>query len=644
VPERAEERGSFEQISLSLLLIRALDQRWSGTLTLTAPGREKTTLEFQRGLACRALVDDNHVRLGELLVGAGVLTEPELGTALEKDEVLGAALMAGGLIDEKMLQRALVLQLLKRMVRAFSLPPQATWWFAADHEAFADMPDGLRIDTLRVLWAGLSSHGEMGGWLNATIKRIGESPFQVRSDVNLRRFGFTGDARRVVRAVRDERATIPELVSRALAPEDVVRQIVYLLAITRYLDFAPVGGDSLPPSGTTSSDEPSMTDESSISDETTTDDPSVVSEPPTSSDEPPTAAPQPRRVARIKLRRVAVRPAAPDPPGSGEPRGAISPRGADETLTPMASTSPASPPLPLSRPSDTVISERKDTGIDTLPDSSAKEHLRAEINSRLARLERETPLSLLNVTPAHLRGKSEAQVTDILWAAYERCSRRWHPDNCPGELSDLREGMAKIYDSMTDAFMSLTEPSRRTENIAKLLQTRNSDFPPTIRSDTGLAPPGAPPEAPPDAADAPTDPADLEQPRSGERVVDLSLAATELHARALVALSEQRLAEALSLCRDACDVAPGNPDFLASSVWIRASMPQPDTKLLLLDLDALLRDHPDHVQGRYYRGVLRRRLGSDNSARRDFERVLELQPGHAGAEVQLAALRRASQI
>lgn len=623
MPERGEERGTFEQISLSLLLIRALDQRWTGMLVLTAPERERTVLEFQRGLICRALVDDNHARLGEVLVGAGVLTESELETALGEEGVLGATLMASGLIDEKTLQRALVLQLLKRMVRTFSLPAAASWTFSTDQTAFAGMPDGLRIDTLRVLWAGLSAHGEMGQWMAATVKRIGESPFQIRHDVNLRRFGFTGDARRVVRAVRDERTNVPDLLTRQLAPEDVVRQIVYLLAITRYLDFAPVGGDSLPPSGTSSSDEPSLTDEVSISDDTTTDEQSgAVSEPPTSSDEVPTATPQPRRVARIKLRRVAVRPAAPDPPGSGEPRGASTPQ------------SPAVPPAAKSS-SDTIalsssLRSSAQAGVDTLPDSSAKEHLRAEINSRLARLERETPLSLLNVTPAQLRGKPDAQITDILWAAYERCSRRWHPDNCPGELSDLREGMAKIYDAMTDAFMSLTEPSRRGETLQRLLQTmpRGSDFPPTVRSDTGFSEAGE----------------EIEHPPSGERVVDAGLAATELHARALVALSEQRYAEALGLCRDACDVAPGNPDFLASSVWIRASMPQPDTKLLLLDLDALLRDFPDHVQGRYYRGILRRRLGSDNAARRDFERVIELQPGHAGAEAQLAALKRASQV
>ena len=50
----------------------------------------------------------------------------------------------------------MVLQILKRLTRYFELKSDATWRFDAKVDTFADMPAGVRIDTLRVLWAGLT--------------------------------------------------------------------------------------------------------------------------------------------------------------------------------------------------------------------------------------------------------------------------------------------------------------------------------------------------------------------------------------------------------------------------------------------------------------------------------------------------------
>lgn len=627
VPDQQEEKGSFEQISLALLLIRALDRKWTGTLTIEPPSGERELLEFQRGLLCRVLVPDEFARLGQLLVDAKVVTSEELESALGEGGLLGTALIERGIIDEKTLQRALVLQLLKRTTRIFGCTPDTEWGYRPDSELFEGMPEGVRIDTLRVLWAGLSAHDEMGSWQSLTLKRIGESPFQVRQEVNLRRFGFTGDARKVVRLVRDERLTVKDLVARGGAPEEVVKQIVYLLAISRYLDFAPVGGEDSAAPISSGSGSSSVTDEPSISDDPTIDE---SSEGPSSSDEQ-AAVKKPRRVARIKLRRVAVKAAAPDPPGSGEHR-----------VPPARSSSEA-----------TASSERQDDSSerqDDIPDiavesssepATAADQLAAELKSRLARLSRETPFSLLNIKPKDVRNKSDDELTDVFWAAYEDCSKKWHPDHCPNDQEELAEGMAKIHDAMTDAFMKLTESEDRHELIEEYAKRKAEEKVSAEDPDAKVSHPPVAEESYPEADASPPSSGErpIEDPPSGDRPIeDLDLSPTELHAKALVALSEQRLDEALTLCRSACEAQPDNPDYLASSVWIRASMEAPDTKVLLLDLDGVLREHPDHIQARFYRGVLRRRLGSENAAKRDFERVLELQSGHAGAKAQLAAL------
>ena len=601
-----DERGTLEQISFALLLIRALDRRWTGTLVLGADGEGQHVIEMDRGLVCRVLVPDEHARLGALMVHAGVLKEAELERALARPEILiGRAIVEAGLIDDRTLERALVLQLLRRLERLFGLPTATPWSFGTELTAFEGMPPAVRIDTLRALWAGMSAHGEMGPWLDASLERIGKSAFTVRRDVNLRRFGFTGDARKLVRVIRDERVSLDVLVERGIAPEEVCRKIVYLLAVTRYLDFSvDEANDSKPPvRGSDSVDEMP-----SISDEPTTED--TASEPPESSETPTSSGRKiraPRRVARIALRRVAVARggAAPDPPGSGE---------------------------------------HSASGRGYRTKSSARFNLLNEIQSRLVRLEEESPFQLLALDPHSIVGKDEDAITEILWEAYEKVARRWHPDECPEELAELREGMAKIHEAASDAFTLLSDPATRELFIADFVSESEPEPAALEPAETTPAPKPnleALEQTLVSNSDAPAD--DDEEPVSGERAVEMvMMSASDLHAKAMMALSEQKVSEALRLVKSACKAEPNNPDFLASSAWIRAAQTKPSLNVLIMDLDDLLERHPGHVSAIYYRGVLRRRIGDDEGARKDFEAALAIRPDHEGAKAELADLKKAS--
>jgi tetratricopeptide (TPR) repeat protein len=216
--------------------------------------------------------------------------------------------------------------------------------------------------------------------------------------------------------------------------------------------------------------------------------------------------------------------------------------------------------------------------------------------------------------------------------------------------------MEKLHHAITHAFEMLADPARRAECLGQH---------PVEAADDHTASGERP--VPPEALEA-LEPSEQRAPRrarrlvrtlpsveaepegtagerttppSGRRTVD-NLTPSQLHERALVAMSEQRLTEALRLCLLACEASPDNPDYIASSIWIRACVPKPDLKVLTLDLDDLLLHHEDHVQARYYRGVLRRRLGYDSAAKQDFERVLSLAPDHAGARQHLEELGRAN--
>lgn len=636
------ESGSFEQISFALLLIRALDKRWTGTLALFTKDDQKHLLQLDRGLVCRVLVPDEYARLGEIVVEAGVVMANELETALQEGGLLGQALADAKLIDDKTLQRALVLQILKRLTRYFEISADATWRFEPKVEVFADLPTGVRIDTLRVLWAGLSQHDEMGGWQEHTLKRIGESPFMVRADVNLRRFGFTGDARRLVRVVRDERCNLKELVQRELVPDGVLKTIIYLLAITRHLDFSPAGSSSTLAGAQL---EDSMSD-SSMFDESTSSEGSVPPSPrqsessiTDSSDEnkTPDSPQKQRRVAKIKLRRVArVRAAAPDLPGTGEHR---------------------SPSSSQSRDPDSG-----DAALDsTVPAVNAREQLLTEVKSRLARLEFESPFERLGLEPSDVKEQSEDDITELAWDALDRLSKRWHPDVCQDETMEIQEGMGKIHSALVESFETIIDPERRQKALddlqmpaAGVEKLEATLVPETMRS-TQSAPKRATikKEASKKNASKKTstkkDGAEEAPPPSGERAAEVKKKPNDdvakkssLHERALVAFAEEKLTEALRLARLACQEEPDNPDYAATAAWVRANMTAPPLARLISNLDKVLRDHQEHVTARYYRGILRGRADDEDGAREDLERVLELDPMHDGAASQLEQVGKAS--
>ena len=95
---------------------------------------------------------------------------------------------------------------------------------------------------------------------------------------------------------------------------------------------------------------------------------------------------------------------------------------------------------------------------------------------------------------------------------------------------------------------------------------------------------------------------------------------------------------AIAACEAARKAAPGDPDVIALESWARSQLGGADLKALTVALDEVLNEHEAHVEARFYRALLRKRLGDEGGATRDLRRVLELEPGHEGAIRELAAI------
>jgi hypothetical protein len=116
------------------------------------------------------------------------------------------------------------------------------------------------------------------------------------------------------------------------------------------------------------------------------------------------------------------------------------------------------------------------------------------------------------------------------------------------------------------------------------------------------------------------------------------MSASELFWLATEAMAERDVAAALEACDAGRRLAPDDPDLAALEAWARAQLGGADVKALAVQLDLVIGTHDKHVEARYYRGMLRRRLGDEAGCLRDLRYVVELSPKHEGACQELATI------
>lgn len=134
--------------------------------------------------------------------------------------------------------------------------------------------------------------------------------------------------------------------------------------------------------------------------------------------------------------------------------------------------------------------------------------------------------------------------------------------------------------------------------------------------------------------------AGYDEPESGKRpkFIDPSLPPATLLEMAEARIESKDIDGAFRCWQLAHQAGATDPDALALGIWIRSVQSGADVKPLMVEIDELLHDGAPLVKPRFVRGLLRRRLGDAVGAARDFERVIDLEPGHTGAVRELAAL------
>lgn len=269
-------------------------------------------------------------------------------------------------------------------------------------------------------------------------------------------------------------------------------------------------------------------------------------------------------------------------------------RQADDARAAVGGATPSSPGLLLHDAEGPATTSRRVTRVQlrrvAVPRSNANAvdvSAAVDVHARVSRLLEEGPIAQLGLDAQVLADATPRRAEALVDAAVRDRLVEWESAAAEGHLDSALDDVRAALDA---ARTVLTEPASRALELERL----------------GVEP-----------------------------CPESRLAPHELRELALYALNRQDVEAAAALCERAHEVAPEDIDVLVTRAWVRSHLPRPDLKVLVLELDDVLRVEPDRVGARFYRGMLRRRLGEDAGARQDFERVLSLEPTHAGARAQI---------
>jgi tetratricopeptide (TPR) repeat protein len=234
----ASATGRLESLPMCELLAYALYRKLSGSFVFETLEHDRSTLVVAQGRVSKVSTARAVLALGEVLIARGALDQPTLGRALGAASAararLGDALVEQERLTRAELESALHEQLARRVAWVGALPRSTSFVFYGGVDLLAEHAP-LESDPLRVIARSLHEA--------PPAERIVHVMMRVRGQCLRLSAGAAPGRLELAR----EQASFADALQQAtdglvLEPEvsPALRQLVYLLVLTRQLQLAPV--------------------------------------------------------------------------------------------------------------------------------------------------------------------------------------------------------------------------------------------------------------------------------------------------------------------------------------------------------------------------------------------------------------------
>lgn len=554
--------GTLASRPLVHLLVYARNRNLTGTLELHDAGGRGGTIKLWRGRIEDARTQPAIAYFGAVAYELGHIDTSTLDATLleisKSKRLHGEVLVDRGSITRQVRDQILGEQMCRKVHHLFSLPPEASFAFYEAKPTAKEPP--FTLDPIKPTWLGLRAYPLVES-VREVITRFEKAPLRMSNEGPAGRAGLDADELALCDALTWKPMTLAELRATAAIPEARVDLLVYLLVITKCAEpapapmAAPASAPALPAVAVKTESQRSM---------------------------PGARASQPS-IAAVRASQPsmpAIRESRPSMPAVVAGKASAE---SGEVRVSMSFRVPSAPALKTSGGSSPRIAAQ------IAPVFSPADLGAMGIAHRTATIANEDPFTALGIP--------EGSSVEAARAAYFRLAKLWHPDRLPADLAPFRLEVEKVYEHMTRAHRTLTDPDARRDYLAGAGSTG-------LR---GSAPAGS-------------------RPRQDMiREIDQALAKREFHTAEVtsrqLATGDPDDSEAQSLVAWATTLAGE-----ASEDTLRAALPVLDR--------AVNRDR--HCErAHYYRGMVHKRLGNNAAAFRDFTRVVSLNPKHVDAQREI---------
>lgn len=243
--------GTLGQQPLVLFLVRALEERFTGTLELLDARHRRHTVFFSRGLPSQGHTPCRIAPLGMVLREIGVIDEQALLDHEERSGhntiLLTSLLLTGGWLSERHLRKALGIQLARRLRSLLALPPRTEFDLHANVNLVPGAEHGLLspIAPLRLVMAGIRARtADLP--IDDTLEQLRGCALSLRPSSVFEALGMSA-GEPLLAALRTP-TSMDELMS---LPDAEVKAKLYALVITRSVlvmrkSLAPRKSDTWP--------------------------------------------------------------------------------------------------------------------------------------------------------------------------------------------------------------------------------------------------------------------------------------------------------------------------------------------------------------------------------------------------------------
>lgn len=542
----ATATGKLADTPLAHALIYARNRRLSGRLELTAKNDQRATIVLWRGRITSVetkppgLVPGGYFgsvayELG--FIDAGTL-DKTLAEIAKTKQLHGELLIAKGKLDVVQRDQALVEQIHRKVHFLFGLDDDSTSYAFWDAESPIEPP--ISTDLIGPVWRGIRDYPPLR-FVMETVRRIGDNALRISPTAgeNPSKPRLPPQEAALVSALAKRPMTLVEMKASTELSASHVDLLAYLLVIAKIVESV-TGVRTHPSTGALPVTSPSGPIPRTNSGE--------IASPPLRS---------PGHISSTKI--PAYR--APSAAAIATPNQAFSPAPAAVTTTNTSSLGSVRTPAEL--------------GLDG-------------IKARADKIESEDFFQVL--------GLNDGASVEAVRAAYMRLVKTWHPDKLVVDFFPARGDVAKVFNHMTTAQKTLTDPDARRAYLASRRPKSEVRTRPIImkEAEAGLA----------------------------AKAYDLCVKLTQ---------------EMIALNAD-------DAEAIALQAWAEArggEASEEELKTTLVKMDRAVNVDRTSAPAHFYRGLAQKKLNNTFAAFRDFARVVQLDPSHTDAEreVRIFAMR-----